>query len=60
MTTQEFKRLLRYAYAKNNAPYTDCIAKRHAKGRGKHVGSVLKHSRVIPQVRLERVFIERK
>lgn len=56
MTKQEWYRLLGFHRAKQNAPYTTAQGKRHVKGRAKHVGVVLKASRIVPGVSVERVF----
>ena len=58
MTKQEFNRLMRYNTAKRFKPSAplNALGKRFAKGAGKGFGFVGKHSRVIPQVGLERYF----
>lgn len=46
MNRQEFQRLKGYSIAKANAPYTTKIGRRHAKGRAKGVGQILKNSSI--------------
>jgi hypothetical protein len=41
MTRDEWIRLRGYWYAKQNAPRTHSVGRRHAKGKGKGVGQVL-------------------
>ena len=53
---QEWYDLRDHWIAKKFRPYTNNVGKRHAKGRATGVGTILKQSRVIPQVGIERVF----
>jgi len=58
MTKQEFKRLIQYQNAARHKPTAplNALGRRFAKGAGKGFGFVGKHSRVIPQVGMERYF----
>jgi len=56
MTKTEFNQLLKYKDAKRKAPTYTAYPKRFIKGAGKGFGFIGKHSRVIPQVGLERDF----
>lgn len=44
MSRKEFQRLRAFSIAKKNAPWTNKIGRRHAKGRAKGVGQILKKS----------------
>ena len=46
MTPTEFTRLLAFQRAARNAPWSNRVGRRHAKGRAKGVGQVLKNSKV--------------
>lgn len=47
MNHQEFLRLRGYMEARRSKPFTSAQGRRYVKGRAKHVGSILKRSRVI-------------
>lgn len=62
MTLQEFQSLRKYAYAEKQYRSFFSISrksKRSIRGKAKGVGQILKHSKIIPQVNMETIFIKR-
>ena len=57
MNPSEKRRLMAFWYSQKSAPRTSVISRRSAKGLGKGVGQVLRHSHVIPQVGMNRHFL---
>jgi hypothetical protein len=57
MSRKEFHRLLGFHYAKKKAPRSYVVSRRSAKSKSNATGEVLKNSRIIPQVGLEKLFL---
>jgi len=63
MTNTEYRRLRAFEYAIKHAPRQprNLPSKRSVRGAAKHVGRTdMKNGRVIPQVGMDKLFIERK
>lgn len=62
MQTNELNRLLSIQYARNHAfrPSIVVTSRRTAKSKGKGTGQILKSSRIVSEVPIEKVFITRQ
>ena len=57
MSNKEFYRLMGYWYAKIHAPRFTTTTRRASKSKATGTGQIVKTSRIIPQVNMEKLFI---